>query len=179
MESNSQNNLIKNLQYSAKIFLLLIISSTLLIFTGCGFIAEKITGKVVEGFIENAAGDDVDIDFDDDKIVIKGEDGNEMVFGGGEWPAGDAAKTIPVFKDGKIDYVNDFGTSAMISITGVTKNEYLDYVEKLKAAGFTENSYSAESEGSFTYMAYKTDTHFAMVTFDTEGGLVITVSNEE
>lgn len=158
--------------------LIVIISATLLLFSGCGFITEKITSKAVEGLMENAAGDGVDIDLDDDKIVIKSDDGGEMVFGGGEWPTGTAAKTIPVFKDGKIDYVNDFGTSAMISIIDTAKDEYLDYIEKLKAEGFTENSYTAEGEGTYTYMGYKTDTHFAMVTYDGDGGLVITVSNE-
>lgn len=161
-----------------KIFLLLLLALSILLVSGCSFITEKITNKIVGEVLENAAGDDADIDIDEGKVVIKDEDGSEIVIGGTEWPTGEAAQTIPIFEDGEIIYITDSVTAAMISIIDVTENEYTDYVEKLKSEGFTENSFSAENDGSFTYMAYKTDTHYVSVTFDGEGGLIISVATE-
>lgn len=160
------------------IFLILLLAISMLLVSGCSFITEKITNKIAGEVLENAAGEDVDIDIDEGKMVIKDEDGSEMVIGGTEWPSGEAAQSIPVFKDGEIDYVTDFATSAMISFKDVTKDEYLAYVEKLKAEGFTENSANLENEGSYTYIGYKTDTHYASATFDGEGGLIISVATE-
>lgn len=161
-----------------KIFLLLLLAVSILLVSGCSFITKKITDKVAGEVLENAAGGDVDVDIDEGKVVIKNEDGSEVVMGGTEWPAGAAAQSIPVFEDGNIDYVTDFATSAMISVKDVTKDEYLAYVEKLKAEGFTENSANLESDGTFTYVAYKTDTHYASASFDGEGGLIISVATE-
>ncbi len=161
-----------------KIILLLLFSLSILLVSSCSFITEKITNKIAGEVLENAAGENVDIDIDEGKMVIKDEDGREVVIGGTEWPAGEAAQSIPVFKGGEIDYVMDYVTSAMISIKDVTKDEYLAYVEKLKAEGFTENSFNAENDGSYTFAAYKTDTHFASVSFDGEGELIISVATE-
>lgn len=161
-----------------KIFLLLLLSMSILLVSGCSFITDKISKKIVGEVLENATDEDVDIDIDEGKMVIKDEDGSEMVIGGTEWPKGKAGQSVPVFEDGKIAYVTDYATSAMISITDVTKKEYLAYVEKLKAEGFTENSYSAENDGSYTYVAYKTDTHYVSVSFEEEGDLIISVATE-
>ncbi|MHB1155097.1 MAG: DUF6591 domain-containing protein [Eubacteriales bacterium] len=161
-----------------KQILLLIILITALSVSGCNFITEKVTNKIAGELLEKAVGEDVDIDLDNEKIVIKDEDGNEMIMGGNEWPVGEAAQTIPQFKEGKIDYVTDYVTSAMITITDVKKSEYTDYIEKLKSEGFTENSYSAEVDGTNTYFAYKGETNYVSVNYDGEGELFITVATE-
>ncbi len=161
-----------------KLILLLTLTACILLVPGCGFITEKITNKVAGEILENAAGEDVDIDVDEGKVVIKDEDGSEMVIGGTEWPKGAAGQSIPVFEGGKIDYVTDYAISAMISVKEVTKDDYSAYVEKLKAEGFTENSANLENEGALTYVAYKTDTHYASVSFDGSDGMIISVATE-
>jgi predicted small secreted protein len=161
-----------------KIITLLLLIATVLSVPGCNFIKGKITDKVAEKLIENAAGEDVNVDIDEDKMVINGEDGSEMVIGGTEWPAGIAGQTIPEFKDGKIESVADYGTSAIISISDVTKKEYDSYIEKLKTEGFTENTYSGEQDGTYTFLAYKTDTVYVSVSLDSNGEFIITAATE-
>jgi len=56
-------------------------------------------GKGCRKILEDAG---VDADIDGDKVVIKGEDGQELTIGEGEWPSFDLAKSIPEFKGGKI-----------------------------------------------------------------------------
>lgn len=158
-----------------KTVLFLLLTLTILIASGCGFIAEKITGKVAVDLLDKASGKDADVNIDEGKIIIKDEAGSEIVIGGTKWPTGEAAQTIPVFEAGEIEYVTDSVASAMISLKNVKLSEYTEYIEKLKSEGFTENSYSAEMNGSNTYLAYKTDTNYVSVTFDGESIMIISV----
>ncbi len=64
--------------------LLVVLAATAALAAGCG--TDSITEKVVEEAAEQAAGEDVDIDVDDDKVSIKGKDG-EIEIGGDELPA--------------------------------------------------------------------------------------------
>lgn len=63
--------------------------------TGCG-VREKLEKKAEEEFtekiLEEAGAGDVDVD--GEKITIKGESGEEVTFGGGEWPTSELAKSI-------------------------------------------------------------------------------------
>lgn len=147
--------------------------------SGCGSITEKITGKIAEEILEKAAGDDIEIDSSDGQLVIKNDEGQEMVLGGTQWPEGEAAKSIPVFEDGKIDYVMDTGDSASISIKETSKDKYLEYVEKLKAKGFTEDTYTAESDDTYTYFAYTADRHYVSVIFNESGDMTIVIASEQ
>lgn len=67
--------------------------------SGCG-VKKKVGQAITEKAIEKATGDKVDID--GDKITVKAEDGEEITYGGGEWPDTDLGKKIPKFNKGKI-----------------------------------------------------------------------------
>jgi len=87
---------------------------------GCG--AKE---KVAEEVIENAVGDNVDID--GDKITIEGEDGEKVTIGETEWPDSDMAKKIPEFKNGKITSVISTENAIMVSIEETDDKEVMDY----------------------------------------------------
>lgn len=108
---------------------------------GCGIkekVTEGISEKVTEGILEQVTGGDVDFDLDGEEITIKGEDG-EFTFGSTEWPEGKAADLIPRFEKGTITSVITSEGGCWISIEEVNEDDFIQYVDAVKAAGFTEN----------------------------------------
>jgi|BioPla2DNA2_1021312.scaffolds.fasta_scaffold02629_6 hypothetical protein len=133
------------------VWILMVLIATSLI--GCGTknkIKEETEETIVEKVIEEAGGGDVDID--GETITIKGEDGQEMIFGNTDWPTSDLAKYIPEFKDGNIVTVMEMNNSLLITLENVSEKDFTDYQDSIKNI-FNENSYEMKSEGGVTYGA--------------------------
>ncbi len=147
----------------------------ILALAGCGAgekISEKAGEKLAEKVISEVGGGDVDID--GDKLTIKGEDGEAVVFGETEWPTSDLAKSIPEFKGGKIVTVMDLNDALHISLEEASKADFADYLEEIKQT-FTEESYDMQSQEIITYGAKNEEGIEVSLSYDTQEILNITV----
>jgi len=138
------------------ILLLLILTLTCIVAAGCGAkdkLEEKAAEKLAEEMLEQSGAEDVDID--GDKVTIKGEDGEEVTFGGSEWPKSDLAKSIPEFSKGKFASIMETSNYLMISFEEVKEADAVAYIEKNKP-DFTLDNYESKSEGMISWSG-KTD----------------------
>lgn len=129
------------------IVLLLVLTLACLGAAGCGA-KEKLEEKAAEKILEQGGAEDVDID--GDKITIKGEDGEEVTIGGGEWPKSDLAKIIPEFKKGKITNTMETSNYLMVNLEEVEEADATAYIEENKS-NFTLDNYESKSEGMITW----------------------------
>lgn len=136
---------------------------------------EKAAEKSAEKILK-AAG--VDADIDGDKVVIKGEDGQELSIGEGKWPSSQLAKSIPEFKAGKIVSVMEAKDSLFIMIEELSDQDFTDYLEEIKKA-FTEESYELNTASGMMYAAENSEGMGIMLTYEKDAGFSITVSQLE
>jgi hypothetical protein len=105
--------------------------------TACKSLSETAAEKAGEKIFEHATGGNIDID--GDTVTIKGDDGSNVTLGATEWPKDKIGKEIPELKDGTVTYVVNSDALCMIIVEKIKKNEYEDYLAKVKKAGFTHN----------------------------------------
>lgn len=141
---------------------------------GCGA-KEKLAEKGAEKIFETAG---VDADIDGDKVVIKGEDGQELSIGGGEWPTSDLAKNIPEFKGGKIVSVMEANDSLFIMIEDISDEDFTAYLEEIKET-FTEETYEMNTDTGMMYSAGNGEGTGVMLTYEKDARFSITVSQAE
>lgn len=144
---------------------------------GCGFrkqIKEKAANEIAEKMIEANGGGDVEID--DDKVIVKGDDGEELVVGGTDWPTSDLAASIPECKDGEITAVLDSADSVMVILESVDEDAAAAYLEAVKE-DFTQEPCEASSDGYFSYGAQNADGVGVTVSYS-EGTLTITAAKD-
>lgn len=135
-----------------KILTLLLIIALVFSLSGCGVkknIENKIGEAIGEKIIEGATGQKVDVD--GDKVTIKGEDGSNVTFGGGEWPKNDLVKNIPEFKDGKIESVVSSEASVAMSIGNVEQKDFEKYIEGIKK-DFPKDAFEMNSSEVISYL---------------------------
>ena len=137
------------------------------VFSGCDA-TDKIAEKATEKVIEKAAGSGIDVDLDNSKIEIKDEDGNKTIIGSTEWPKGNSADLIPEFKKGKIEATMNGADGCSISISGVEKSDFDDYVNELKAKGFTNSPFEMTSDATYMYSANLDEKTNASVSFNSD-----------
>jgi hypothetical protein len=164
-----------------KILSFLLLFLLALSLAGCGAkekIEEKAGEALAEKMIEEAGGSDVDIN--GDKVVIKGEDGEEITFGETEWPTSDIAKSIPEFKDGKIVSVMEANGSLLIILEEVAKEDAAAYLDEVKKI-FTEESFDMGSEGNMNYVAKNSEGLGIMLVYaeDETFGITLSATQEE
>lgn len=141
---------------------------------GCG-VNEKLENKIEEEFTENileeaGAGD---VDVEGDKVTFKGESGDEMTFGGGEWPTSELAKSIPEFEDGVITSVVDSLEAVMITLESVKKEDASTYMKSIKDK-FPQESYEATMDG-LTTISGVNDSGIGVTIFYADEIITITV----
>ncbi|HCF49953.1 MAG TPA: hypothetical protein DER60_06705 [Syntrophomonas sp.] len=159
-----------------KIIVGLLAFMLILSLAGCGAkekMEEKAGEALAEKIIKEAGGGDVDID--GDKVVIKGEDGEQVTFGQTEWPTSDLAKSIPKFKGGKVVTVMEMNDSLIIALEEASKEDFTDYLGEIKQT-FTEQSYDMKSEGNVTYGAENGEGIGVSLIYTTDQTLSITVA---
>lgn len=147
--------------------------------TGCGMIQDKIgemAGKAIAENVLKGAG--LDVDIQDDNVVIKGEDGEELNIGGGEWPKTDLAKNIPELKKGKIVSKVESDEAIYIMLDEVSDKDFKEYLEKIKET-FNVEAYEATADTTWSYVAKDGKGLGIMLIYDTESGLSITLSKSE
>ncbi len=153
----------------------------LLPLTGCGIIkkkvTEKITDKIGEGIMEKVLGDDVDVDIEDGKITVTDDDGAEWTSGGDvEWPEEGAASRIPRFDGGRLDTAMNGEENCWLYFEDVEEDDYRQYVEVLKDAGFVLQAGEYTDADSLGYNAGKGGELLVMTSYDrNDGELVIQV----
>lgn len=143
-------------------------------FAGCN-VKEKASNAVQDKILEEAIGDNVDIDSNKGEVRVSGEDGEELVFGGGEWPADKAAALIPVFKSGEVQSVMNSDDYCMVIVEKSNEKDWQDYIEKLKNAGFTDDVMEFSDDSTKMYQAKSDKGHVAGASIDSEGTVTITV----
>lgn len=157
-----------------KIFIGLLALILVLSFAGCGS-REKAAEKAVEKMLKGAG---VDVDIDGDKVVIKGEDGQELTIGADEWPTSDLAKSIPEFKGGKIVSVMEADDSLFIMVEEISDKEFTSYLEEIKE-DFSEETYEMKTDTGLVYMAANGEDLSVMLTYEKDSGFSITVAKAE
>ena len=156
-----------------KTIVILLATLMMLSLASCGVrqsMDEKIAEKVTEGVMNKATGDK-------GELTLKGEDGEKITFGGNKWPEGDAAKLIPEFKKGKIVSAMNSDKACTIAIEQVEGKDYMQYLEKLKDRGFTNDVSEFTSESSHSYGAHLNEKTMVFVLYDTQQQ-VLTISLE-
>jgi len=143
--------------------------------TSCKRAAEKTQEKI----IEKAIGEEAEVDLDDEKVVIKTDEGTFTADANIQsWPK-EIPDEIPEFKSGKIVMVNTQnmgeGKNWVVIFEDVSPNEIMEYKEKLESSDFKIN---------FTTTA-GTGTHFAaekgklmVILMGDEGSASVSVSVE-
>ncbi|MFA6948275.1 MAG: DUF6591 domain-containing protein [Eubacteriales bacterium] len=146
-----------------------VLLSVLLAFAlpACGA-SEKLQEKAAEKVIENALGGDVNVNIDGDKYSYEDKDGNRMEFGGTKWPTDEAAAFIPKFTGGDIVSTAFVANMYLIEIENVSQKDYESYAQTVKDAGFTEQAFTVEADGSYQYQALNSDGKYMVVLYEAE-----------
>ena len=141
---------------------------------GCGA-KEKAAEKAAEKILQGAG---VDADIDGDKVVIKGEDGQELTIGAGEWPSSDLAKSVPEFKGGKIASVMEANDSLFIMIEEISEEDFMAYLDEIKGS-FAEGTYEMNTGTGMMYMAANSEGLSVTLTYEKDAGFSIAVAQAE
>lgn len=157
-----------------KILICLLTFALIFSFAGCGA-KEKLEEKAAEKILQGAG---VDANIDGDKVVIKGEDGQELTIGSGEWPTSGLAGHIPVFEGGKIVSVMEADDSLFIMLEDVSDEDFTAYLEEIKAA-FTGENYEMNTGTGMIYTAANDSDISVMLTYEKDAGFSITLSKAE
>ncbi|MBN1597816.1 MAG: hypothetical protein JW894_05940 [Bacteroidales bacterium] len=117
----------------------------------CKNAAEKAAEKFIEKSIERSSGEEVDIDYDDEKVVIETEEGKiEVDAGTKKWPAGIPSE-VPEFDYGKIVGVTTNATDEIkgwtIVYSEVVKDATEKYNETLQSKGFKTQTVGVSGMG--------------------------------
>ncbi len=123
-----------------QVFLLMLSIAIMAVFSSC----KKTSKKIGEELIESTIGNDADVNMDDEKIVIKTDEGTFTSDAtANSWPK-EIPKDVPEFKNGKIVNVStrvmDEGKSWTLLYENVSKDALSEYETKLKSKGFKVNS---------------------------------------
>lgn len=164
--------------------LTLSVAIVILSLASCGFkrnIEGKLANKITEGILEKVAGEDTNVDLEEGKLSIKGEDGSEFSIGSSEWPKGKAIDLIPEFKHGKIISTVNTDTSSMISLEEVELKDFDDYLADIKGLGYTNDAVESTMEGMISYSAAsgKDDSRITLSYFDENKSVMLTINIDE
>ena len=114
---------------------------------GCG-IKEKLERKAGEKIAEKLVGDKVDID--GDKVVIKGDDGEELEIGGTEWPKSGPIENIPKYKSGEVESVIQTNKTVQLNIEDSDQDYFEEYIDDIKDE-FDNEQYESKASDNITY----------------------------
>ena len=156
-----------------KLITILYIFALIVLLAGCNIkemIGQKIGEEAGEKILEGLGGGDVEID--GDKVEFKGEDGENVLIGGGEWPDSDLAKAIPEFKDGKITGVMDSSDGVMITLEEVKAEDYTKYISKIKDE-FSQDTYETTTEDYAAFGGTNADGVSIMVQYSSSDKTII------
>lgn len=158
-----------------RVALFIIIAMTSVLLAGCNM-EDKISEKIAEEMIEKSSGGEVDVDIDgedvtytteegevtvtndDSTFVIEGEDGSSMQSGDNvEWPTDQAAAYLPKCSAGKVSYLMNSDESCIIMLDEVSQEDYDQYEQAIKDAGYTNNAVESTAEDMVLYSGASAD----------------------
>ncbi len=144
--------------------------------TSCKRAAEKTHEKI----IEKAIGNDAEVDLDDEKIVIKTDEGTFTTDANIQsWPK-EIPNEVPEFKYGKIVVVNtqnmEEGKNWVVIFEDVSPDENMKYKEKLESSDFKINF--TTTAGSGTHFAAEKD-NITVILMGDEGSASISVGIQD
>lgn len=145
---------------------------------GCGAKekVEKKAGEILgEKILENVG---FDAKIDGDKMVIKGQDGQEVTIGGADWPSSDLAKKIPEFKGGKLASLIESVDSVFIVIEDISDEDFTNYLEEVKKS-FTNETYEINTDTGIIFSAANEENIVVMATYEKDEGCSISISRVE
>lgn len=160
-ETRSLNGLLRLIVLAA------LLTSIAVCNVGCN-LGEKIGTKITEEMVEESLGEDAEVEIDGDKVnysteegelsidgdavTFEGEDGTVISSGTeNEWPEGDAANYLPKLTSGVITYVMNGPEACMLMMEEITEEDYSQYLQEVKDAGYTENQTESVAEGLKIY----------------------------
>ena len=152
----------------------LLVLLLVLAIAGCGA-KEKAAEKAAEKILKGAG---VDADIEGNKVVVKGEDGQELTIGAGEWPTSDLAKNIPEFKGGKIVSVMEANDSLFIMIEEISEEDFTAYLEETKEV-FPEETFKMDTGTGMMYAAVNSEGLGVTLTYEKDAGFSIAVAQAE
>lgn len=125
---------------------------------GCGEAADQVSEKTVERQLEDATGDDVDVDVDGDSVKVETSDGT-VEAGTGQLPQGYPEGQVPVV-DGEIVLgiaAGADGFSVAVNYDGSVDDAWAAARDALTSAGMSEEEgapVAGEAGGAFTGNGY-------------------------
>lgn len=122
--------------------------------TGCNAAQkaqEKAAEEAAEAALGGAAGSGVTVDINGDQYTYEDAEGNKLVVGGSEWPAGGAADLLPRCGTGTVTSVVSAEGTCLIDLDGITEADYTAYVQSLQGAGFTDSAVTMQSDENGAY----------------------------
>lgn len=156
-----------------RLFLLICLLLMLMSLVAC-----NIKQKIGEKLIENALGNNVDIN--GDEIKIKGENGQEVTYGSKKWPDSELAKKIPKFEKGTIEGTFVDKKAIIISMQDVKEADFNSYLEKIKEK-FPVDGNEYKAEDLITYSGSndkKVTVHISLVISEKVASIQIMDENE-
>jgi len=153
-----------------KLLLIAIVLLLALTAVACKSPTEKAEEAVTEKIVEKGLGVD-NVDIDDGEVTIEGKDGKKINYGGTEWPDNDIARTIPKLKKGNINSVISSDGGVMIGMDQVEKEDFDDYLGKIKEI-FAENAVESNADGFSAYSAGNGDGLLILINYDAGMGVL-------
>ncbi|MCP4978579.1 MAG: hypothetical protein GY931_20730 [Maribacter sp.] len=155
-----------------RVMAILVAISLVTLSTSCKRAAEKTQEKI----IEKAIGDEAQVDLDDEKIVIKTDEGTFTTDANTQsWPK-EIPDEVPEFKDGKIVMVNtqnmEEGKNWVVIFEDTSPDEVMKYKEKLESNDFKINFTTRAGTG--THFAAEKD-NITVILMGDEGNVSISV----
>lgn len=158
-----------------KAFVLILLSVFVLSLCACS-LKQKAGELLQEQVLENVLGDKVDIDLDDGEIRVTGEDGEDYVIGGGEWPQGKAADGLPRFNSGKIASVMNSDAYCLVVLEDVKKNDWDSYVASLQAEGYDQDIKEYNSDGISVFEGKNKQEDTVATSFSGDGAVSVSLT---
>lgn len=156
---------------SKKLIAILLMVFLMAALGGCGAkekMNEKIAESVSEGIINKAIDGEAKVDLDGDKVTITGKDGQEYSFGEAKWPASGVAQQIPQLNKGVVVSTMNSEQYCMIMLEEVAQQDFNQYLEEIRAQGFTTDSYELTSDAVYSYGAKKDENTMITLMYDAE-----------
>jgi hypothetical protein len=142
--------------------------------TGLFYSCKRAAEKTQEKLIEKSIGDNADVDIDDEKIVIKTDEGTFTTDATKhEWPA-EIPNDVPEFRNGKIVIVNTQdmveGQNWVVIFEDVTQEAIENYKKELEDNNFKINF--TTTAGSGTHFAAEKGKIVVMLMGDEKGASI-------
>lgn len=149
----------------------IILISFLIITTlsGAVMLRKKLKKTLRKKIIDDAIGDNAEVNIDGEKYSVKYSDGNTLEVASNEWPSGEVADIIPKFNKGTMTAAITVEGICSINIDNVEEKDFMDCFQKVKDACFAENPMNLGSNQTTTiYQAGASGEKYIIISYEAE-----------